>query len=113
MRLATLSLDHTPAMDVIQATALVWRQAIGAGREFNQERDRPRFREAFARLASHRTSWPAPRDFIDALPRIEAPDRAPRIEDEERRRRGLAHIEDIMRQMGWNREDDHATDAAA
>jgi hypothetical protein len=40
---------------------------------WNQERDTPRIRAAFSTLAMTRESWPAPRHFIDALPRVAQP----------------------------------------
>jgi hypothetical protein len=111
-RLAMLSLDRTPAMDVIQGTAMAWREAIIEGREWQQERDRTRFQVAFRILAGRCTQWPAPREFLDALPAIPKPEEVTRIEHEERRLRGLEHLREIGNSMGWNVPEEGA-DATA
>jgi hypothetical protein len=49
----------------------MWREAVTTGREWEQQRDAPRIRQAFVTLATTRETWPAPRHFLDALPRIE------------------------------------------
>ena len=56
---------------MIAGTAAAWVEAITTGRQFDEARDRPRFRAAFVTLAQTRESWPAPRHFLDALPRVE------------------------------------------
>jgi len=112
-RLATLSLDHTPAMDVIRATAVVWHEAVTHGREFLQERDRDRFDAAFRTLARDCRGWPSPRDFLDALPALQTPAAVARIDDEARRRRGMQHIGEIAKRMGWQQEDGDAPDSVA
>ncbi len=56
---------------MIAGTAAAWVEAITTGREFDERRDRPRFRAAFVTLAQTRESWPSPKHFLDALPRIE------------------------------------------
>lgn len=70
-RLACLGLERTPAAEVLPLTAAVWLEAVTAGRVFDEARDVPRFRQAFAALCAGRRSWPAPQDFIEALPRVE------------------------------------------
>lgn len=70
-RLLCLGLDRTPAADMIAGTAAAWVEAVTTGRKFDEARDRPRFRAAFVTLAQTRESWPAPRHFLDALPRVE------------------------------------------
>ena len=70
-KLYLLSLDHTPAADLLAGTAQAWHEAITANRSYDEARDAPRFRAAFLRLAQTCTSWPAPRHFLDALPRVE------------------------------------------
>jgi ribosome modulation factor len=69
-KLTTLSLDRTPSMETIDATAYTWLEAITADREWDETRDTPRFRAAFATLERDRTSWPAPRHLLDAVPRV-------------------------------------------
>jgi hypothetical protein len=56
---------------MIAGTAAAWVEAITTGRKFEESRDRARFRAAFVTLAQTRESWPAPRHFLDALPRVE------------------------------------------
>jgi hypothetical protein len=67
-RLLCLSLDRTPATDLIEGTAAMWVTAITKGRVWEQQFDAPRFRDAFATLALTRRTWPAPADFLEALP---------------------------------------------
>ena len=43
-------------------------EALTFNREFDEVLDGSRFRKAFVTLAATRTTWPAPRDFLDALP---------------------------------------------
>lgn len=66
-----LGLDRTPATDLIEGTVLAWHEAITVGREWARERDAPRIRAAFVSLATTRETWPQPRHFLDALPRVE------------------------------------------
>lgn len=49
---------------------MAWLEAITSGRSWDQDRDTPRIREAFVTLARIRRQWPAPVDFLDAVPRI-------------------------------------------
>lgn len=81
-KLSCLGLDREPASDMITGTAMAWFEAISAGRDWQQERDTPRIRRAFVVLSTTRETWPAPRHFLDALPRMEMrqlaePDRKP------------------------------------
>lgn len=66
-----LSLDRTPAAELIAGTARAWLEAVTADNAFDCQRDTPRIRAAFRALAKQRESWPAPRHFIEALPRVE------------------------------------------
>lgn len=66
-----MGLDRTPATDLIDGTVLTWHEAITVGREWDEERDAPRIRAAFVSLATTRETWPQPRHFLDALPRVE------------------------------------------
>lgn len=45
-----------------------WLEALTTGRVWDQERDTARIRQAFVLLAQTQRTWPAPRDFLDALP---------------------------------------------
>jgi hypothetical protein len=67
-KLLSLSLDRTPAAELLPITVGTWVEAINRGREFDQELDTQRFRDAFVTLADSRRAWPLPKDFIDDLP---------------------------------------------
>lgn len=71
-KLLCLGLARTPASDLIEGTILAWHEAITAGRAWDQERDTPRIRDAFITLARTRREWPAPADFLEAMPRYSA-----------------------------------------
>lgn len=70
-KLMSLSLERTPAADMVQITAATWIDASTADRSWDQRRDTPRIRAAFSTLARTSLQWPAPRHFLDALPRVE------------------------------------------
>jgi hypothetical protein len=67
-KLLCLGLDRTPASDMIAGTAMMWHAAITDGRVWDEKLDAERFRRAFIVLAQRRRTWPAPADFIEALP---------------------------------------------
>lgn len=67
-KLLCLGLERTPATDLIEGTVLTWREVVLQGRAFDEQLDADRFRRAFVSLAATRTSWPAPIDFLTALP---------------------------------------------
>lgn len=84
-KLLALSLEDRPGHDVIAGTLLVWAEAIGMGRQFSEDIDAPRFRAAFAQLIKKSRRWPAPADFIEALPKkITYTVAAARLEDQKR-----------------------------
>lgn len=66
--LLCLGLDRTPASDLIAGTAMAWTRALADGRVWERGLDAPRFRAAFLRLSKNRRSWPAPADFLEAIP---------------------------------------------
>lgn len=70
-KLLCLSLERTPASDLIEGTAAMWVETLADGMKWERERDAPRIRKAFATLAKTRTTWPAPLHFREALPAIE------------------------------------------
>jgi hypothetical protein len=47
---------------------MAWHEAVTSRRSWDQARDTPRIRQAFVTLAATRRQWPAPADFVDALP---------------------------------------------
>lgn len=50
---------------------MAWVESLTDGRAWDQQRDTPRIRSAFLAIAKGRRTWPAPVDFIEALPRLE------------------------------------------
>lgn len=56
---------------MLPGTAQAWIEAITHGRAWDEERDRPRVRGAFVILSNTMRRWPAPVEFLEALP---APD---------------------------------------
>lgn len=48
----------------------MWRDVLTTNRVFEEIRDAPRFRSAFACLCSRARRWPVPADFLDAMPRV-------------------------------------------
>ena len=67
-QLLCLSLDRTPAADMIAGTAMAWYRAVTDGRVWDKQLDAPRFRKAFVTLMKNRRQWPSPADFMDAMP---------------------------------------------
>ena len=55
----------------MQITAATWIESTTIGRSWDKARDAGRIRAAFSTLALTRESWPAPKHFLDALPRVE------------------------------------------
>ena len=72
-KLACLSLDRTPAAEVLAGTAQAWMEAITDGRAWDERRDAERVQAAFRTLGRTVLRWPAPAEFLDALPRIPPP----------------------------------------
>lgn len=68
-KLAALQLPGTP-IDAPSAAACraVWVEAITDGRRWVRERDVPRIEAAFLTLAKTAERWPAPAQFLRALP---------------------------------------------
>lgn len=89
-----LSLEGTPARDVITLTAAVWSQAIGSGKAWSERRDAPRFEAAFETLCRTCRRWPAPADFLAAVPALpsERREMPRRIESDASK----AHIQSIV-----------------
>lgn len=50
---------------------MAWIEVLENGRQWDQSRDVPRFRQAFVKLAETREQWPQPKHFLEALPRVE------------------------------------------
>ena len=76
-KLMCLSLDRTPAADMIEGTLAAWVEAVGTGRDWDEARDTPRIRRAFLTLAQTARRWPSVPEFVDALPKFESPKALP------------------------------------
>jgi hypothetical protein len=108
----TLSLDHQPAFDSIEITAGTWLEAVTYQREWTQSVDQLRVRSAFRWLAGNCTSWPSPKQLLDAMPQRVAMAEAKHLEADptpeqlaERdasRRRVETMIDDISRKLRIN-----------
>lgn len=72
-RMALLSLDRTPAMDLIEGTVGVWVDALSSSRNWDRERDVPRINAAFRCLESTVNIWPSPAKFLEVMPPIPNP----------------------------------------
>jgi len=58
-------------MDLLPGTAAAWLETLTNNRVWDEFRDAPRIRKAFVTLAGSRSTWPAPKDLVDALPASE------------------------------------------
>ena len=47
---------------------MAWNDALTFRKEWDEQLDKPRFREAFTYLAQTRKTWPTPADFLEHLP---------------------------------------------
>lgn len=100
--LAVLSLDSTPAMDVLaEATPKVWSAALWPSRAWRQERDTPRLRAAFRQLAATVTRWPAPAHLTAALPTERPALALPAPRSPERDAAALAALEALGARLGF------------
>ena len=69
--LACLNLERQPAREVLPGTVQVWMAALTTGRTWDEVRDVPRIRRAFAAMAGTLRKWPQPADLLAALPAAE------------------------------------------
>ena len=72
-KLACLSLDRTPAAEVLPGTAQAWHEALTDGREWDEQRDTQRVEAAFRTLLRTCRRWPSPSEMLDALPSAPPP----------------------------------------
>ena len=98
-KLLCLSLEGQPSVEVIAGTALAWNDVVTHRRVFDAERDQPRFADAFRTLAGRCRRWPAPVDFLDALPVPDASPQPVRLESSASRENGMRHIADIAAKL--------------
>jgi len=92
----TLGLDRQPAAEVIvDGTVPTWINTLTTGRQFEEDRDAPRFRAAFVTLAGTCRAWPVPRDFLEALPRIETVQQPKAIDGPHSREVGMRTLAEL------------------
>ena len=65
-----LSLDRTPAAEMLPGTAQAWLEAITDGKAWQKGRDADRIAAGFRTLARIARRWPAPAEFLDVLPPV-------------------------------------------
>ena len=103
-QLLTLGLEGQPSHSVIQGTLAMWHVALTRNKAFSSERDIPRIREAFAILAARQRRWPAPVDFLEALPRPVDPPLPNRIDSYSNRESADKHILALAKKLRINLE---------
>ncbi len=107
-KLILLSLERSPALDVLsRGTLPAWVEAITEGRAFDEQRDAPRFKAAFRTLQGRCTSWPAPREFLEAMPPLPGAPRTKRLDSDHARACGMRAIAEINAMLGIG-EDENA-----
>ena len=98
-KLLCLSLEGQPSVEVIAGTAMAWNEAITHGKRFSDQQDPRLFADAFRVLGRRCRRWPAPVDFLDALPSRGA-DRMPvMLESGAAREVGMRHLADIAAKL--------------
>ena len=98
--LMTLGLDRQPAAEVlVDGTIPTWLNTLMHGRRFDEARDIQRIRDAFVILAGRCRAWPAPIDFIEALPQIESAPMPQRIASDASREVGMRHIAELAAKL--------------
>ena len=97
-RLLSLSLDRTPAAELLGDTASTWADALWPGKAWH-ESDASRIEEAFRRVSATFVRWPAPAELLAHLPAREPPTHLmlpPRVETPAERERGMKHIAELL-----------------
>lgn len=56
---------------MLAGTAQAWHEVLTDGRAWEERLDAPRFRQAFVILARTVRRWPAPVEFVEAMPKRE------------------------------------------
>ncbi len=99
--LVALRLPGAPGEDAVTLTLDIWLAALAVRvTGWTEATDAARLQVAFRTLYANCTTWPAPRQLLDALP-IRAPPRAlpaPRMSAEERAR-NRARLQQMMQQL--------------
>ncbi|WP_205957717.1 hypothetical protein [Pseudoxanthomonas winnipegensis] len=95
---------------MLPGTANAWTDAITDGKAWDEQLDAPRFRRAFVTLSKIVKRWPAPAEFLEALPPREqlALTKQPIKADPERAAKHIAEIERTLRRIpGAGERIDH------
>lgn len=95
-------LEGCPSEDMIRGTLAAWCDGLEHGKTWDQERDTPRIREAFQRLARTARRWPSLAEFIDALPKISQTviPRERRLSNDRICETGAKNLKDIASKLG-------------
>lgn len=97
-KLSCLGLDREPAAELAEGTVAAWVEALTLNRHWDEAQDAPRFRKAFSILGQSRSTWPAPKDFLEAMPPREQLKELPsRVSDPERAQRYIDEIAGLLR----------------
>lgn len=107
-KLVSLSLESPPSADLIGATLLTWAETVTHGRVYDEDRDAPRLRAAFRTLQARCRRWPAPIDFLEAMPRAESHHPALRIDSDGAREAGMRALADIAAKLKIEPQTPHA-----
>lgn len=95
--LYVLSLDRTPAADMISATADIWAQTLWSKPiDWQTELDAQRIRAGFIKLAGAVGRWPSPSEFLSYLPKRKPQEALPAtIMDDEQRAKAQAILKNL------------------
>lgn len=70
-KLLCVRLPGAPAADTVKGTILAFGEGLRAnGRQWDEARDAPRIRAAFAGLIAECEEWPCPKALLRALPSV-------------------------------------------
>jgi len=96
-KLTALALPSHPPAETIDLTALAWLEALEP-RNFQEDLDRWRIREAFRQLLRDCDRWPYPKQLIDRLPPRKELARLPPPEiDWERQQANMAKLKAALK----------------
>ena len=102
-KLLCLRLEGCPSEDMIEGTLAAWCEALEYAKTWDQQRDVPRIREAFVRLARTAKRWPSLAELIEVMPRIDPAPVVPRerrLSNDSICENGLKHIDEINAKLG-------------
>lgn len=96
-KLLCLGLERQPAAETIVGTLAAWREILTHRKVYEEGRDAQRFRDAFVALGGRCKSWPAPADFLEALPKIDTSGpKLAHVANEETRLANIARINALL-----------------